>query len=123
MAEIPLTPGKGFDPSMIRDEQWVYEGTSPDGLQRRYVYVDAASGMIFRKKENLIEDNLLRLNQDQLHDSRTQRFGDGKVIARIPMNVAMQEIAPRLKQGDRDYLKWFLNHDEKRMYRNFRGRV
>lgn len=112
------------DPARIPDDQWIFDGYSSDGLRRHYVYwVDKANGVGFRKTENLTEDALLASNQESLNDSHGQRFGDGKIVGRIPLNVFYRDLAPRLKEGDDDFAKWFLNNSENRKYRTFRGRL
>jgi len=112
------------DPSKIPDDQWIFEGYSSDGMRRHYVYwVDREKGVGFRKTENLVEEELLAKNQESLNESHGKRFGDGKVIGRIPMNVFYRDFASRLKEGDEDFMKWWLDRDENRPYRTFRGRV
>ncbi len=112
------------DPSRIPDHLWEFTGFSADGLRRHYMYwVDKANGVGFRKTENLVEAELLERNRVSFNDSHGQRFGDGKVVASVPLNVFYRDLAPRLKVGDEDYVKWFLNHDNHRPYRTFRGRV
>lgn len=112
------------DPSRIPDDQWIFDGFSSDGLRRHYVYwIDKANGVGFRKTENLTEDALLAQNKESLNESHGQRFGDGKIVGRIPLNVFYRDFASRLKEGDGDYVKWWLNHDQNRPYRTFRGRV
>jgi hypothetical protein len=112
------------DPSRIPDDQWEYEGQSSDGLRVHYIHwVDRERGIFFRKTENLAEPALLEQNKRLLEESQTRRFGDGKVVGRVPLNVFYRDVAPRLKDGDEDFMKWFLNHDNNRPYRTFRGRV
>lgn len=112
------------DPARIPDHLWEPDGTSSDGLRRHYVYwVDKANGVGFRKTENLVEDDLLKVNQEKLNDSYSQRFGDGKIIASVPLNVFFRDFAKRLKEGDEDFTRWWLNHDQNRPFRTFRGRV
>jgi hypothetical protein len=112
------------DPSRIPDDQWEYEGTSSDGLRVHYIHwVDRERGIFFRKTENLMEPALIEDNQRLFNESQGKRFGDGKVVGRVPLNVFYRDVAPRLKEGDEDYMKWFLNHDQSRPYRTFRGRV
>lgn len=112
------------DPSRIPDDQWIFDGVSSDGLRRHYVYwVDKANGVGFRKTENLVESDLLAVNKQRFDDSQTERFGDGKVIASIPLNVFYRDFAKRLKEGDDDFTKWWLNNSDNRPYRTFRGRV
>jgi len=112
------------DPSRIPDHLWEFDGCSSDGLRRHYVYwMDREKGLGFRKTENLAEDELLARNQDSFNESHGKRFGDGKVIGRIPMNVFYRDFASRLKEGDQDFVKWWLNNADNRPYRTFRGRV
>lgn len=112
-----------IDPKRIRDDQWEFEGVTPDGLARTFIHwVDRENGVFIRKKENLVEEPLIQLNREQHHDSQTKRFGDGQSVARMPLNIFYRDIAPRLKEGDRDYVKWWLNRDDNRPYRNFRGK-
>lgn len=112
------------DPSRIPDDQWIFDGFSHDGLRRHYVYwIDKEKGVGFRKTENLVEDELLAVNKQRFDDSQTERFGDGKIIASVPMNVFYRDFASRLKDGDEDFVKHWLNSEQNRPYRTFRGRV
>ena len=117
-----LDPTK-IDPSKIPDSQWEFEGYTPDGLAATYIHWhDKENGVFFRKKVNLVEEDILRLNKEELDDSQTKRFGDGRVVARVPMNVFYRDFASRLKEGDSDFTKWWLNNENNRPYRNFRGK-
>lgn len=112
------------DPSRIPDDQWEFEGYSQDGMRRHYVYwVDKANGTGFRKTENAIEAEILESNRQRFNDSHGQRFGDGKVVASIPLNVFYRDFASRLKEGDTDFMRWWLNSEQNRPYRTFRGKV
>lgn len=113
-----------IDPSRIPDDQWEFEGFADGGTSRTFIYwVDKENGVFFRKKENAIEKELIAQNQERLNQSQGVRFGDGQVVARVPMNIFYRDIAPRLKQGDRDYTKYWLNHENNRPWRNFRGKI
>ena len=100
---------------------------SSDGLRRHYVYwVDKENGIGFRKTENIVEESLLKFNKESLDMSLSQRFKDdamGTKIASIPLNIYYRDIAPRRKEGDEDFMKWWLNHQNNRPYRTFRGKV
>lgn len=112
------------DPSRIPDSAWEFEGMSSDGLRRYYVYwVDKEKGLGFRKTENIVEESLLAANKQRFDDSHSQRFGDGKVIASVPLNIFYRDFASRLKEGDDDFTKWWLNHEANRPFRTFRGNV
>jgi hypothetical protein len=112
------------DPSRIPDELWEFDGMSSDGLRRHYVHwIDKANGLGFRKTENLAEDNMLAVNKQQFDDSFGQRFGEWQKVASTPLNVFYRDFAKRLKEGDEDFTKWWLNHEQNRPYRTFRGRI
>ena len=116
------------DPARIPDHLWEFERLSDDGLRRHYVYwIDKAKGLGFRKTENVLEDQLLAENREMLNDSYGKRFRDdpiGTRMARIPMNKFFEpRFVKGLKEGDTDFIKNWLNRDENRPYRTFRGRV
>jgi len=115
------------DPARIPDESWEFEGFSSDGLRRHYIYwVDKEKGLGFRKTENIIEDELLARNRESLNDSYGKRFSNdaiGTRVASIPLNIFYRDFAKRLKEGDTDFMKWWLNSDKNQPYRTFRGKV
>lgn len=112
------------DPSRIPDDQWEYEGMSGDGLRVHYIHwVDREKGIAFRKTENLAEPAMLEENRRLLDESATKRFGDGRVVSRIPLNVFYRDFATRMRDGDQDFMKWWLNKSDNRPYRTFRGKV
>lgn len=115
------------DPSRIPDSAWESDGASQDGLRRHYVHwIDKEKGLGFRKTENVVEDELLALNKESLDASYGKRFSDdaiGTKMASIPLNVFYRDFAPRLKEGDTDFIKHWLNSEQNRPYRTFRGKV
>lgn len=124
-----------MDPSRIPDDQWTFEGYSSDGLRRHYVYwIDKAKGLGFRKTENLVEADLLAINQYRRNEADGKRWSQGAGsekggnvplvhVASVPLNKFYREFAPRLKDGDQDFSKWWLNRDENSVFRTRRGRV
>jgi hypothetical protein len=117
MASLP-------DPSRIPDHVWEFEGLSSDGLRRTYICT--IDGYTFRKTENLVEDELLKLNKESLDDSHGKRFRNDPVgtrVASIPLNIFYRDFASRLKDGDVDFIKHWLNSEQNRPYRTFRGRI
>jgi hypothetical protein len=112
------------DPARIPDHLWELEGYSHDGMRRHYLC--RIDGYVFRKTENLVESELLARNAESLNDSYGQRFKDDAVgtrVASIPLNVFYRDFAKRLKDGDTDFVKHWLNHEQNRPYRTFRGKV
>jgi hypothetical protein len=41
----------------------------------------------------------------------------------VPLNKFFAELAGKIRQGDKDHAKWWLNSDEARPFRTFRGRI
>ena len=96
-------------------------------MRKHYVHwIDKEKGLGFRKTENLAEDALLKFNKESLDNSYGKRFSDdaiGTKMASIPLNIFYRDFAMRLKEGDSDFIKHWLNKDENRPYRTFRGKV
>lgn len=115
------------DPSRIPDEAWEFEKFSEDGLRRHYVYwIDREKGLGFRKTENMVEEQLLAQNRESLNDSYGKRFRDdplGTKVASIPLNIFYRDFAQRLREGDTDFVKHWLNSEQNRPYRTFRGHL
>lgn len=112
-----------IDPSRIPEDQWEFSGYTEDGLAAEFIFwLDKETGAHIKRKVNLVEEDLIKLNQDEYNESHSKRFGDGRVVARIPMNVFYRDFAERLKTGDKDYTKWWLNKNDNAPYRNFRGK-
>ena len=111
------------DGSMIPDDQWTFERYSTDGMRAYYTYEDPVTGIGIRKAVNLAEPVMIQRNVEEFNDSIGKRWGDGRVAARIPMNKFYQDVAPRLKEGDLDFVKWYLNHEKTKPFRTFKGRI
>lgn len=114
-----------IDPGNIHSDAWeVYEVT-PD-YRRARLWLDPEKTQCIIRTEHLASDALIDANRQSFDDSQTQRFGDGKVVGRIPLNMLFSpkhQIAEKLKEGDKDHIKWILNSDEFRPFRTFRGRI
>lgn len=78
---------------------------------------------IARRAQSVGDDALQAMNQQEFNDSDGKRWGDGRVAARIPMNRFLSDFAPRLREGDKDFTKWWLNHEDNRPFRTFKGKV
>lgn len=89
---------------------------------RRY-RLEIEPGKFIIKTEWLSGDDLVEDNKALFNESEGKRWGDGQVAARVPLNVFYRDIAPRLKGGDDEYVKWFLNNEKNRSFRTFKGRV
>jgi hypothetical protein len=119
----------------IDDDAWVLISMDEDWLTWEAPLERFHDGrvMYVRKREPRYVDALLAANKASLDESETQktRFGgDKSVLARkvasIPLNVLFDprhQLAEKIKEGDRDHMKWWLNRDEARPWRSFRGKV
>jgi hypothetical protein len=107
----------------IPDDAWrLFEETD---TYRRYI-CQVADGCWATKTEHLGSDEILKLNAEEHADSYGKTFGDGRVVARIPLNVFYSpehQIVQKQIEGDRDHMKWWLNSEAGRPYRNFRGKI
>lgn len=97
----------------------LYEQTP--GFRRWRMELEPGKWII--KTEHLQDDELIAHNKYLFNESQTKRFGDGQVVARIPLNKFYAELGEKIREGDRDHLKWFLNRDESKPFRTFRGRI
>ena len=115
---------RSVDPSRIPDDAWELVEITP--LYRRYVVMIDDAGSFAMKTEYLANDKLIADNQQEFNDSIGRRFGDGKIVARIPLNVlysSESEINKKMIEGDEDHLKWWLNSEAARPFRTFRGHI
>jgi hypothetical protein len=106
---------------MIPDNAWTFRRYSDDGQYRIWTYTDTSLDITIEKKEPLYANEILKLNQERLKESEGKRWGDGRVVASIPLNVYFKEFAGR--HNDPEFADWFLNNSENRHYRTFKGRI
>lgn len=118
-----------IDPAKLRipDDAWEFVEISEDFIVHRARIERDAHGnvqYVYRKAPRGI-DALVEDNKRSMNDSASKRFGDGKIVASIPLNVLFDprlQIAEKLQEGDRDHLKWFLNKREEALpFKRFRG--
>lgn len=111
----------------IRDDAWELVEVTEDFVRHRAPMERYADGNVLyvyrttpRGLTALLEDNKRSLN-----DSDGKRFGDGQIVASIPLNVLFDpkmQIAEKLREGDSDHLKWWLNkRDDAKPFKRFRG--
>jgi len=114
---------RSVDPRDISGGDWELFEVTPQFRRSRLWISDTQYIM---RTEFLADDELIKANQEEFNDSIGKRWGDGRVAARIPLNVLFSEksqIAEKAKEGDKDHLKWWLNSEAARPYRTFKGSV
>jgi hypothetical protein len=108
-----------FDPNNCGD--WVMVS---DNEYFRCYEKHMGGGAIYRKTECKGTEQMLEDNRREYNESDGKRWGDGKSVARIPMNVLFQSgWAEATKQGDVTWKKKFLNDPDNRKFRIWKGRV
>ena len=68
-------------------------------------------------------NNIISENAEILNNSCGQKFGDGKRVASIPLNVFYDKIATAHNEGDEKYINKWLNDGDNRAFRTFEGNL
>ncbi len=119
----------------VRNCQWTLDQVTPD--YRRYVgrgtHPVTGVEIIVQKTEYLAEDALMARNADERNETDNRRWSQGAgsdrngvplvKVASIPLNKFYADFAPRLKEGDKDFGKWWLGKSENQPFRTRRGKV
>ena len=103
--------------------EWEFLRETPTN---RYWIAMLPDGRSVIKTEYLADAQLIEENRFLFNESEGQRWGDGQIVGRIPLNVlysSQHQIAEKLREGDRDHIRWWLNSEHARPYRTFKGRV
>lgn len=116
-----------IDPDKINipDDAWELVEVTEDFERHRAPlerYPDGNVLYVYRTTPRALVETL-EDNRRLFDESSNKRFGDGKIVGRIPLNILYRDVVPRIQQGDQEFLKWFLNKSDNRMYRTFRGTV
>ena len=121
MSEERIALGDSFDPRMIRDDQWNFRGLSSGGDYYVWTYTDPVLDITIEKKQPVNADALLAANAERFKESEGKRWGDGRVVASIPLNVFYDQFKGR--HNDPEFTDWWLNNSENQMWRTFKGNV
>ena len=84
------------------------------------------SGEIVRMHYKRIQHNsdlLFRENKFLFNESQGQRWGDGKVVSSIPMNIFEGALGEAAAAKDNKYIRKFLNDPDNRKFRTFEGNL
>lgn len=66
---------------------------------------------------------ILDANKQQLNSSAGKRWGDGQVVARIPLDMYFKDFNKARKNGDTQWVKRFLNDSDNSKLRTFEGKL
>ena len=98
---------------------------SDDGVTRVWRY-DRPEGGFYQRKETVAEDELLKINQEIADASRGVRLRDYTHVGTVPLHTFYSpefQIAEKLREDDRDYMKWFLNSDKGAPFKTWWGKL
>jgi len=86
-----------------------------------------------QKTEYLAEAELLNANAQERNETNGQRWSQGSgsdkngvpmvKVASIPLNKFYADFASRLKEGDKDFSKWWLEQDNNAAFRTRNGKL
>jgi hypothetical protein len=76
------------------------------------------------RTEHLTSEALLADNQRGFNESAGQRWGDGKVVGSVPMNLYFQSgLAEASKQQDIKFIRRWWDDPDHRKFRKFKGTI
>lgn len=92
---------------------------------RSYATIDLGGKQVEVHRTKAIDDDelLQKVNSEQFKASETQRWNDGRIVARVPLNKWFADLAAKVKEGDHDHMTWWLNREQNAAFRTFKGRV
>lgn len=124
MSNWPIDPER----VNIPDSEWKLVEVTEDFVRYEAPLERLASGDVVYVRKTVPRGltAMLEDNKRSLDDSYGKRFGDGQIVGRIPLNVLFDpatQIAEKLREGDSDHMKWWLDSEAALPYRRFRGRM
>lgn len=121
------------NPADISSDQWeVFEVTPL--YRRSRLWIDREKGSYVQRTEFFADEQLQALNAEERNARDGKRWSSGMGsekggnvpmvrIARTPLNKFFADLAPRIKQGDEDHMKWWLQQEQNQPFRTRSGRV
>ena len=119
----------------VQNCTWTLAEVTPD--YRRYIgngtHPVTGVPITVQKTEYLAESALLERNRVERNDADGKRWTQGSgsdkngvplvKVASVPLNKFYAEIAPHLRDGDKDISRWWLEREENQPFRTKSGRV
>lgn len=114
-----------IDPTQVNLEHgdWQLVSWNPETGHKLYE-LDLGDGHVIHREEYYADQELIDENKALYNESDGKRWGDnGRSIARIPLNVWLDQLSKPLQEHDESYVKKWLNSSENRQWRTFKGNV
>lgn len=119
----------------VQNCTWTLSEVTPE--YRRYVghgtHPVTGAAITVQKTEYLAESALLESNREERNEADSKRWTQGSgsdkfgvplvKVASVPLNKFYAEIAPHLREGDKDISRWWLSRDENQPFRTRSGKV
>jgi hypothetical protein len=120
----------------VRNCTWTLDEVTPH--YRRYIghgtHPVTGAEITVQKTEFIAEDELLAQNASDRNETDGRRWSSGigsdkggnlpfVPVGRVPLNKFFAEVAPRMKAGDKDFMKWWLSQEENQPFRTRRGNL
>jgi hypothetical protein len=84
---------------------------------------EVAPGQFAQCTQRMQAASIFEANQKALNESEGQRFGDGKVIGSVPLDMFYSTLLEPTKNRDEKWLKKFYNDIDNRKFRKFKGNI
>lgn len=109
-------------PINLESGDWkLVEHDPQTGLRRYELQLDENTTII--RTESYVTQDIIDQNREEANDSIGKRFGDGKIVAHVPLNTFFRDLVPAMREGDQTYVKRWLNNSDNEAFRSFRGNV
>jgi hypothetical protein len=119
----------------VQNCTWTLAEVTPD--YRRYIgtgtHPVSGAPITVQKTEYLAEAALVARNAEARNESDGKRWTQGSGsdrngvplvhVGSVPLNKFYSEIAPYLREGDKDMPKWWLERSENEVFRTKRGNL
>ncbi|MGV2975679.1 hypothetical protein AB1P65_09500 [Roseibium alexandrii] len=113
------------DPTQVDLDHGDWQLVSWDPETGRKLYeLDTGDGHVICREEYYADEQLLDENKALYNESEGKRWGEnGRSIARIPLNVWLEQLAAPVREHDDKYVQKWLNDAENKQWRTFKGNV
>lgn len=119
----------------VQNCTWTLSEVTPH--YRRYIghgtHPVTGAEITVQKTEFIAEDELLAQNAAARNETDGHRWSQGSgadkngvplvKVGSVPLNKFFADLAPRMKGGDKDFMKWWLSQDANQPWRTRRGNL
>lgn len=104
----------------IKDGKWLLVNYDIKTGRSLWKYID---GNKIHFRTDYPATAIIESNHQHYMESQNQRFGNGKRIASVPLNIFYEKLFKAHNEGDRKYINKWLNDSNNKAYRTFKGQA